>query len=299
MASPPSSLLPAWVWHHSQRAAAGLSPWAEAESSTALCFHLNFHGEAVLSLADGHQILVKPQTLIWCRGPVAASRTHTRDRHECLTLAFPDPWLTTYLEEIAPQIPFSLQSLVIPPGEAGLLPGRTLSGEDLAWARGLMMSCLSESVRRMLDTVRLADFLLIELFSPSPSASAAPALISRSERAVGDRVEKVKTEILNSLDENHSLESLALAAGCSPHYLSRTFSQATGVPLMLWIRRVRIDRAAELIASGRCNVSEAAVEVGYKSFSHFSRAFHQEKGVSPSKWVPHLASGRGSNGNSP
>ncbi len=62
--------------------------------------------------------------------------------------------------------------------------------------------------------------------------------------------------------------------------------------MSLWLRRQRIERAAALIASGRCNVSEAAVEVGYRSLSHFSRAFFEEKGVSPSKWLEARRSGR-------
>ena len=43
------------------------------------------------------------------------------------------------------------------------------------------------------------------------------------------------------------------------------------------------------LPSGAANVSEAAVEVGYRSFSHFSRAFFEEKGVQPSRWVAHLS----------
>ncbi|MBE7499485.1 MAG: helix-turn-helix domain-containing protein [Verrucomicrobiales bacterium] len=33
---------------------------------------------------------------------------------------------------------------------------------------------------------------------------------------------------------------------------------------------------AELIRTGRCNVTEAALEVGYNSLSHFSAAFREQ-----------------------
>jgi AraC-like DNA-binding protein len=62
-----------------------------------------------------------------------------------------------------------------------------------------------------------------------------------------------------------------------------------GLTLSNWLRRARIEKAATLIATGRCNVSEAALEVGYQSFSHFSRAFAEEKGVPPSQWVRRLS----------
>ena len=38
---------------------------------------------------------------------------------------------------------------------------------------------------------------------------------------------------------------------------------------------------AELLRSGRFNVSEAAVEVGYSSLSHFSKAFCETIGCCP------------------
>ena len=289
----PPSTLPTWLWNLSQRSSTGAGPWNEALQVDALCFHLNFHGEGLLTLTDGQHMTLKPQTLTWCRGAKTALRTQTRDRHECLTLIYPDAWLADYLGEVVSQVPETVRQLLSSPFSSALLAGRGLKVDDLVWARSLMMSCLCDAVRRLLDTARLTDFLLRELFS-STDGGQEPVLISRSERAARERVERVKNHILQHLDENHDLESLAAAAGCSPHYLSRTFAQLTGIPLMLWIRRTRIERAAELIASGRCNVSEAVIEVGYSSFSHFSRAFQEEKGVSPSKWITHLASTRSS-----
>ena len=48
-----------------------------------------------------------------------------------------------------------------------------------------------------------------------------------------------------------------------------------------YLRQVRLERAAELLKTGRCNVTEAALEVGYNSLSHFSSAFHEMFGCCP------------------
>ena len=48
-----------------------------------------------------------------------------------------------------------------------------------------------------------------------------------------------------------------------------------------YVRKVRMERAAELLRSGRFNVTEAAMEVGYSSLSHFSQAFCQVMGCCP------------------
>ena len=83
------------------------------------------------------------------------------------------------------------------------------------------------------------------------------------------------------LSEPPSLDELGRLVGCSPFYLSRTFSTEMGMTISQYLRQLRLERAAELLRSGRFNVTEAAVEVGYSSLSHFSQAFHEHFGCCP------------------
>ena len=48
-----------------------------------------------------------------------------------------------------------------------------------------------------------------------------------------------------------------------------------------YVRQIRMERAAELLKSGKFNVTEAALEVGYNSLSHFSQAFCETMGCCP------------------
>jgi AraC-like DNA-binding protein len=287
--APPS--VPFRCWHQQPRSSAALLPWPEALHPQALCLHLNFTGQGFLgsSHSPSSSCAIPPQSLAWARGFKTASRPSTREKQECLTLVFPDRWLQQHLAGLHHEVTQPLRSLVSPAKRPAGLVTRPLSPRDQHWARSLMAPHLCEGARALLDSTRLTDFLLSELFLQHAADSSAPTPLSRAERIAMERVEKIQSNLLNQLDDPPDLEELAAAAGCSPHYLSRTFAQVTGVPLMLWIRRARIDRAASLIADGRCNVSEAALEVGYRSFSHFTRAFQIEKGVPPSKWVSHLA----------
>ena len=77
------------------------------------------------------------------------------------------------------------------------------------------------------------------------------------------------------------LEEIGREAGCSPFHLSRIFSAETGATIPQYIRRLRMERAAALLQSGKHNVTEAALEVGYSSLSHFSQSFCQEMGCCP------------------
>jgi len=47
------------------------------------------------------------------------------------------------------------------------------------------------------------------------------------------------------------------------------------------LRQLRLERAAELLRTGQCNVTEAAFEVGYNSLSHFTLAFRETFGCCP------------------
>ena len=75
--------------------------------------------------------------------------------------------------------------------------------------------------------------------------------------------------------------SLLQEVGCSPFYLSRIFSREVGLTIPQFLRNLRMERAAELLRSGRYNVTEAAIEVGYSSLSHFCKAFCETIGCCP------------------
>jgi AraC-like DNA-binding protein len=103
----------------------------------------------------------------------------------------------------------------------------------------------------------------------------------RQKRLARERVERVVALLRKHLVEPLSLEEIGRQVACSPFHLSRTFSAETGTTIPQYLRRLRMERAAELLQSGKSNVTEAALEVGYSSLSHFSQSFCQEMGCCP------------------
>jgi AraC-like DNA-binding protein len=106
-------------------------------------------------------------------------------------------------------------------------------------------------------------------------------LCDRQKRMARDRVQRVVAILRRRLAEPPSLEDVGREVGCSPFYLSRTFSRETGMTIPQYLRKLRMERAAELLRNGSHNVTEAALEVGYSSLSHFSQAFCQTMGCCP------------------
>jgi AraC-like DNA-binding protein len=103
----------------------------------------------------------------------------------------------------------------------------------------------------------------------------------RQKRLARERVDRVVALLRENLVEPPSLEEIGRQVGCSPFHLSRTFSAETGTTIPQHLRKLRMERAAELLQSGKYNVTEAAMAVGYSSLSHFSQSFCQTMGCCP------------------
>ncbi len=103
----------------------------------------------------------------------------------------------------------------------------------------------------------------------------------RKERVALERIASVKKYLAQNLLHPPSLIECSQKAGCSSSYLSRTFSAYTGMTMSRYLRNLRLEQAAVLLRSGKYNVTEAAMAVGYLSLSHFSKAFAEMFGSSP------------------
>lgn len=85
------------------------------------------------------------------------------------------------------------------------------------------------------------------------------------------------------LTEDVGLDDVAHAAGSSLFHLCRTFREQTGITLHAYRMRQRLGRAMDRIVDGDdCSLTDLALETGFSSHSHMSRAFRQQLGMSPS-----------------
>jgi AraC family transcriptional regulator len=101
----------------------------------------------------------------------------------------------------------------------------------------------------------------------------------------GFRLKRVLDFVGDNLAEELSLQQLADIAGMSPHYFAELFKQSTGSPPHQYVLSQRIERAKEKLArSGRGNVTEVGLEVGFQNPSHFARIFQKFVGISPSRF---------------
>ncbi|MDX1995071.1 MAG: AraC family transcriptional regulator [bacterium] len=81
--------------------------------------------------------------------------------------------------------------------------------------------------------------------------------------------------------ENIALKDLAAASGFSLVHFSRLFRKATGMSPYQYLIQVRLQRAHDLLCTGRLTVAEVAVKVGFYDQSHFRSTFKRFFGYNP------------------
>jgi len=86
------------------------------------------------------------------------------------------------------------------------------------------------------------------------------------------------------LDEPLSLEELAGVAHFSPFHFHRVFRGMVGESVKSHIRRLRLERAANMLAMSDRPVTDIALDAGYEAHAAFTRAFGAVFGESPSSY---------------
>jgi AraC-like DNA-binding protein len=112
------------------------------------------------------------------------------------------------------------------------------------------------------------------LDDPQPRARPEPPLVAH-----------VRTWVQNQLgDHALNVTQLAAQAGCTPEYLSHLFNKTTGGHLVGYINRLRMERAAQLLADTQMAGKEIAWACGFETPSYFIRMFRTHYGTTPKQW---------------
>jgi AraC-like DNA-binding protein len=80
------------------------------------------------------------------------------------------------------------------------------------------------------------------------------------------------------------LEDAARAAHLSPFYFLRLFQRVLGVTPHQYLLRLRLARAARLLADASLSVTDVALEAGFADLSNFVRTFRRAAGVPPGEF---------------
>jgi AraC family transcriptional regulator len=203
--------------------------------------------------------------------PNFATTVINEESHRLRTLAFPIAQWQGVLEEAADGR-FSLDSSCI--------YGRVFESPRIRSAlRNLWALCDDEGTPSQLLARAAGCEILAELWrlGGAPFAPAKGGLAPWAERRC--------LELMRArLSEDISLDELAAEAQLSPFHFARMFKQSVGVPPRVYLTRLRMERACELLETTDLPVTEIAPEVGYSSNQVLARVFVKHRHMSPTDY---------------
>lgn len=246
--------------------------------SLEFCLNLDGHG-AVGTKGNGRSDYLPGNSGYYAIGgePLSASR-QARDHHQFVTLEFSRKHLRKQFVQSEDDLEPEIRRVIFDDKEQNVVaPVRPMSMQQKAVVASLAEPPVSKSAQILWYQGKALELMAHFFFAPKD-----PELFCmRQKRVARERVERVKEVLARDLVNPPTLEMLGQEVGCSQFYLSRSFSREVGLTIPQYLRNLRMERAAELLRTGRYNVTEAATEVGYSSLSHFSKAFCETIGCCP------------------
>jgi AraC-like DNA-binding protein len=167
----------------------------------------------------------------------------------------------------------------------------SLAGGDPAAAQAVLpMDAASELAMRRLTAqarhadpggslaehvVRFASAVLARRL-PERVASGRPGTAAARRRAVS------QAKAALAADPRLGLVALGRVTGCSPHHLSRVFTQLTGLTVSQYQNRLRVSLALERVAEGERDLAALAGDLGFADHAHLTRTVRAATGRTPS-----------------
>ena len=191
--------------------------------------------------------------------------------HRLRTLAFPIAQWQGVLDDAASG-GFSLDSLSI--------YGRVFDSPAIRSAlRNLWALCNDEGVPSRL----LARAAGLEILAELCRLGGAP--LTAAKGGLAPWAQRRCLELMHArLSEDISLDELAAEARLSPFHFARMFKQSVGVPPRVYLTRLRMEKACELLETTDLPVTQIAQEVGYSSNQVLARIFIKHQRMSPTDY---------------
>jgi len=114
--------------------------------------------------------------------------------------------------------------------------------------------------------------------------SYAAAIRRQQKNKYSKLIHSLLYTIENNYREELSVAGLAAELGVSPETLNRRCKQETGLTPNAYIRRIRMNRAAQLLRDSAESIQDISAEVGILDANYFAKLFKQEFGQTPSAY---------------
>ncbi|MQB53128.1 GlxA family transcriptional regulator [Rahnella sp. RcJ3] len=178
------------------------------------------------------------------------------------------------LSEEYPRVNVEADAIFIAEGELRTAAGVT-SGLDLA------LNMVEEDLGRE-TALDVASQLV--MFFKRPGGQLQFSRHGQASLSGRSALQDVQRWVMNSLDQPHNVQSLAVHMGISVRHLTRLFNQSLRQSPAEWLEQQRIFHARQLLETGEMAVKQVAAQCGFSSVDILRRAFVRQLSVTPSQY---------------
>ena len=255
--------------------------------SGALHLFLSLSGDSLI-FGEACRLSLSAKTLSCCmirdKKKFSATNLPSEERNELIVLCVSPDWVEKHFGSKKQSLHDSLVELLTVEGERSLTiyKVRSMSFLEYEISVSLMNPPVHTDAISFWYLAKIVELLAHHLFK-SASLGVHEPFCASQKRLVQGRIDKALIWLDEHIDQPLDLSAMAKYMNCSSSYLSRVFSEKTGMTIRQKLREIRSLKAKELLESGDYNVTEAALEVGYSSLSHFTKVFKEVVGRRPSE----------------
>lgn len=161
--------------------------------------------------------------------------------------------------------------------------GFTVEGPT-PWSRAAFADLvrLPQTERARWCVWKSVEMLYLLSAQEEPEIEALPD--SMPDRNMARTLAQTRRYMEEHLDEALTIPVLSRRACLSATTFKEGFRQLYGLPVHAWLRKRRMERAAELLHTPGSSLEGVAKAVGYSSVSQFAAAFRRQYGVTPGRY---------------
>lgn len=260
--------------------------------SDRVIFHLKLAGDNVIDV-EGHESIDMPEgslTVSYSNSPLHLTElTENGKKYQLVMLICElDALLQTPFENSVDQLPVCIQKVL---EGKGYIASRFTMNTDLTLAlKVLLNSTRPDQWNRAFIQAKTLEILCLSLrrVIDQESQDEREQLTAREAKVM----EEVAQLLRQSWDSPPSQSKLVQIFGMGRSRLTRCFKLLHGYSITDYILNVRMQHAQQLLAEGRLNVTQVAMEVGYEHSSNFTSMFKSQFGISPKAFQQATVRGR-------
>ena len=103
-------------------------------------------------------------------------------------------------------------------------------------------------------------------------------------KSYGSLINKISIFVLYNVENEVTLSTIASHLHMNKNYLCEIFKKKTGISLLDYMTKVKMERAKNMLRESESRSYEIADKLGYKDPEYFSKSFKKHLGISPTEY---------------